>query len=51
MYGGESKLIVEGYTDASFQTNKDDSTTDASFHLLSKWRDSELKKFKAKHCC
>ena len=24
VYGGEEELIVMGYTDASFQTNKDD---------------------------
>jgi len=25
VYGGEEELVVTGYTDASFQTNKDDS--------------------------
>jgi len=25
VYGGEEELVVTGYTDASFQTDKDDS--------------------------
>jgi hypothetical protein len=25
IFGGEDELVVKGYTDASFQTNKDDS--------------------------
>ena len=31
MYGGESELRVEGYTDASFQTDKDDYRSQSSF--------------------
>jgi hypothetical protein len=26
IFGGEDELVVKGYTDASFQTDKDDST-------------------------
>ena len=31
VYGGEEELVVTGYTDASFQTNKDDSKSQSSF--------------------
>ena len=31
IYGGEEKLVVKGYTDASFQSNKDDSKSLLSY--------------------
>ncbi|KAA3450189.1 polyprotein [Gossypium australe] len=31
LYGGEEELSVKGYTDASFQTDKDDSRSQSSF--------------------
>jgi hypothetical protein len=31
VYGGEEELIVMGYTDASFQTDKDDSKSQSGF--------------------
>ena len=31
VYGGEEKLTVTGYTDASFQTDKDDSKSQSGF--------------------
>ncbi|WVZ94860.1 hypothetical protein U9M48_040697 [Paspalum notatum var. saurae] len=31
MFGGEEKLVVKGYTDAGFQTHKDDSRSQAGF--------------------
>ena len=31
VYGGEEKLVVKGYTDASFQTDKDDSISQSGF--------------------
>ena len=31
VYGGEEELVVTGYTDASFQTNKDDSKSQSCF--------------------
>ena len=31
VYGGEEELIVTGYTDASFQTNKDDSKSQSGY--------------------
>ena len=31
VYGGEEELVVTGYTDASFQTNKDDSKSQSGF--------------------
>ena len=31
IYGGEEELSVKGYTDASFQTDKDDSRSQSSF--------------------
>ncbi|KAK8658762.1 hypothetical protein V6N13_036956 [Hibiscus sabdariffa] len=31
VYGGEEKLGIKGYTDASFQTNKDDSRSQLGF--------------------
>ena len=31
IYGGEEELVVTGYTDASFQTNKDDSKSQSGF--------------------
>src|SRR6185312_15278984 len=30
-YGGEEEFVVTGYTDASFQTDKDDSKSQSSF--------------------
>ena len=31
VYGGEEELIVTGYTDASFQTDKGDSKSQSDF--------------------
>ena len=31
IYGGEEELVVNGYTDASFQTNMDDSQSQSGF--------------------
>ena len=31
VYGGEEELVVAGYTDASFQTDKDDSKSQSGF--------------------
>ena len=31
VYGGEEKLVVKGYTDASFQTDRDDSISQSGF--------------------
>ena len=31
VYGGEEELVVTGYIDASFQTDKDDLKSQASF--------------------
>ena len=31
VYGGEEELVVTGYTDASFQTDKDDSKSHSGF--------------------
>ena len=31
IYGGEEELVVNGYTDASFQTDTDDSHSQSSF--------------------
>ena len=31
VYGGEEDLVVTGYTDASFQTDKDDSKSQSGF--------------------
>ena len=31
VYGGEDKLVVNGYTDASFQTDIDDSQSQSGF--------------------
>ena len=31
IYGGEEELVVNGYTDASFQTNTDDSQSQSGF--------------------
>jgi hypothetical protein len=31
VYGGEEELVVNGYTDASFQTNTDDSQSQSGF--------------------
>ncbi|KAK9043892.1 hypothetical protein V6N11_072216 [Hibiscus sabdariffa] len=35
-YGGEEELRIKGYTDTSFQTDKDDSRSQSSFEFLSK---------------
>ena len=34
VYGGVEELVVTGYTDASFQTDKDDSKSQSGFVLL-----------------
>jgi hypothetical protein len=31
VYGGEEKLVVKGYTDASFQTDRDDTVSQSGF--------------------
>ena len=31
VYGGEDELVVTGYTDASFQTDKDDSKSQSGY--------------------
>jgi hypothetical protein len=31
VYGGEEELVVNGYTDASFQTDMDDSQSQSGF--------------------
>ena len=31
VYGGEEKLVVNGYTDSSFQTNRDNSASQSGF--------------------
>ena len=31
VYGGEEELVVMGYTDASFQTDKDDSKSQSGY--------------------
>ena len=31
VYGGEEELVVTGYTNASFQTDKDDSKSQSDF--------------------
>jgi hypothetical protein len=31
VFGGEEKLVVKGYNDASFQTNVDDSKSQSDF--------------------
>ena len=31
VYGGSKELVVNGYTDASFQTNKDDSQLQSGY--------------------
>ncbi|KAJ9557107.1 LOW QUALITY PROTEIN: hypothetical protein OSB04_011721 [Centaurea solstitialis] len=39
VFGGESELIVKGYTDASFQTDRDDSCSQSGFVFL--WKSSK----------
>ena len=34
VYGGEEKLVVMGYTDASFQTDKDDSKSQSGYVFI-----------------
>jgi hypothetical protein len=43
VYGGEEELTVTGYTDASFQTNKEDSKSQLGFE----WWCCKLEKFQA----
>jgi hypothetical protein len=31
MFGGEEELVVKGYSDATFQTDADDSKSQSSF--------------------
>ena len=34
VYGGEDELVVRGYTDASFQTDKDDFRSQSSYVFI-----------------
>ena len=44
-YGGEEELVVNGYTDASFQTDKDDFKSQIWIYVLPSWWSGELEKF------
>jgi hypothetical protein len=46
VYGGEEELVVTGYTDATFQTNQDDSKSQLGFVFtinggVVKWKSSK----------
>lgn len=46
VYGGDEELVVNGYTDASFQTDKDDSRLQSDFVFILKgeavsWKSSK----------
>jgi len=48
VFGGEDELSVRGYTDASFQTDKDDSRLQLGFVFCLNGGGSELEKFQAR---
>ena len=48
VFGGEDELIVKGYTDASFQKDKDDSRSQSGFVFCLNGGGSELEKFQAR---
>jgi hypothetical protein len=45
VYGGEEELVVNGYIDASFQTDTNDSQSQSGFVFHNKWWCYKLKKF------
>ena len=51
VYEGEEVLVVRGYTDASFQTDKDDSSSQSGYMFCSKWWSCELEEFEARDSC
>jgi len=50
VYGGSEELVVSGYSDASFQTDKDDFFISIRICLLSQRRSRELEEFQTEHC-
>ena len=48
VYGGEEELVVRGYADASFQTDRDDCRS-VQIRVCHEWRNSELDEFQARY--
>lgn len=49
VFGGEEELFVTSYTDASFQTDKDDFRLQSDFVFLPQWWGSDLKEFQTRY--
>jgi hypothetical protein len=49
VFGGEEELVVMGYTNASFQTDTDDSKLQSSFVFCLNGG-GELEKFQVRYC-
>jgi hypothetical protein len=49
IFGGEDELLVKGYTNASFQTDKDDSKSQSGFIFCLNGGGSELEEFQARY--
>ena len=49
VYGGDKELVVNGYVDASFDTNLDDSMSETGY-VFFQWWSCQLVQFQAK-CC
>ena len=50
IYGGDKELVVNGYVDASFDTDPDDSKSQSGYIFLLNGWSSQLVQFQAK-CC
>ena len=49
VYGGDKELVVNGYVDASFDTDPDDSKSQTGYVFFIEWWSCKLVQLKAKH--
>ncbi len=49
VYGGQDQLVIDGFVDASFQTDRDDSRSQSGYVFLPKWRSYHLEELKVGH--
>ena len=47
VYGGEKELVVNGYVDASFDIDPDDSESQSGYVFFIEWRSCQLVQFQA----
>ena len=49
VYGGDKELVVNGYVDASFDTDPDDSKSQTGYVFFIEWWSCQLVQFQAEH--